>query len=76
MDLFGRNKAGKKTLMFILTGRTKRTEEKIGIAMVLMGRPGLLVLDEPVNGLDQEGILQLRELLKKLNKEHRTTILI
>lgn len=44
--------------------------------MALMGNPRFLVLDEPVNGLDPEGILQLRELIKKLNKEQGITVLI
>lgn len=51
-------------------------KQKLGIAIALMGRPRLLVLDEPVNGLYPEEIFQLRELLKKLNKEHGITILI
>lgn len=44
-------------------------KQRLGLAMALMGNREFLVLDEPVNGLDPEGILALRELLKKLNRE-------
>lgn len=51
-------------------------KQRLGLAMALMGNREFLVLDEPVNGLDPEGILALRELLKKLNREREITILI
>lgn len=51
-------------------------KQRLGIAMALLHSPSVLVLDEPTNGLDPSGIVEMRELLKRLNKEHGITILI
>lgn len=51
-------------------------KQKLSIAMALIGKPDLLVLDEPVNGLDPKNISELRMLLKKLNHERKVTMLI
>lgn len=51
-------------------------KQRLGIAMALLNRPEFLILDEPINGLDPTNIIELRELLKRMNREEGTTILI
>ena len=51
-------------------------KQRLGIAVALAGDPDFLVLDEPVNGLDPQGIIDIRELILKLNRERRITVLI
>ncbi len=51
-------------------------KQRLGLALALVAEPELLILDEPVNGLDPNGIADIRELLKNINKELGTTIFL
>lgn len=51
-------------------------KQRLGIAQALLGKPSILILDEPVNGLDPMGIRNVRELILTLNKKYGITVLI
>ena len=72
LKLVGLEDTGKKKARHFSLGMKQR----LGIAVALAGNPDLLVLDEPVNGLDPQGIIEIRELILKLNRERRITVLI
>ena len=51
-------------------------KQRLGIAIAIFGNPEILILDEPINGLDSEGIKEIRDTILKLNKERNVTFLI
>ena len=51
-------------------------KQRLGIALALAGNPDLVILDEPINGLDPQGIAEIRETLLRLNKEKNITFII
>ncbi|MGP6452583.1 ATP-binding cassette domain-containing protein [Streptococcus dysgalactiae subsp. equisimilis] len=51
-------------------------KQRLGIACALLGKPDIIILDEPVNGLDPQGIIDIRNLIKKLNKEEGITFIV
>lgn len=72
LRLVGLENTGKKKARNFSFGMKQR----LGIAVALCADPDFLVLDEPINGLDPQGIVEIRELILKLNRERRITVLI
>lgn len=71
LELVGLKDAGKKKVKTFSLGMKQR----LGIGMALIGEPDLLVLDEPINGLDPAGIKEVRDLILQLNKQGVTFII-
>jgi ABC-2 type transport system ATP-binding protein len=72
LNLVGLQNTGKKKAKNFSLGMKQR----LGLGIALLGDPEFLILDEPINGLDPMGVVEVRELLKKLNREYGITILI
>ena len=72
LELVDLRETGKKKFKAFSLGMKQR----LGLALALMNHPDFLILDEPINGLDPEGVAEFRQLLKQLNRERQTTILI
>lgn len=72
LDLIGLSNTGNKKAKHFSLGMRQR----LGIGMALINEPALLILDEPINGLDPDGIVEIRNLIKKINENSGVTILI
>lgn len=72
LKMVGLEAVGKKKVKNYSLGMRQR----LGIAVAMLSNPELLILDEPVNGLDPVGVVEIRNLIKKLNEEKGITVLI
>lgn len=72
LDMVGLSDVGKKKTKKFSLGMKQR----LGIGLALVGSPDLLILDEPINGLDPQGIVEVRETILRLNQERNMTILV
>lgn len=72
LEAVGLGNTGKKRVRDFSLGMKQR----LGIATAFLGNPSVLILDEPINGLDPEGIREIRQTLLQLNQEYQVTILI
>lgn len=72
LEAVGLSKAVKKKAKHLSLGMKQR----LGLAIAMLGNPELLILDEPINGLDPEGIVQLREVIANLHRDRGVTIFI
>lgn len=72
LKMVGLQDAGKKKVRQFSLGMKQR----LGIAISLLGNPDFLILDEPINGLDPEGVYEIRKMLETLNHQYGTTIMI
>lgn len=72
LEFVGLDKTGGKKFKSFSLGMKQR----LGLALAIMDDPELLILDEPINGLDPMGIKEFRDVILKLNREKKTTVLI
>lgn len=72
LDLIDLSKSGKKKVKNFSLGMKQR----LGIGLALVGNSDILILDEPINGLDPQGIMEIRDLVERLNREKNMTFLI
>lgn len=72
LEMVGLNNTGKKKVKNFSLGMKQR----LGIAIAMLGNPELLILDEPTNGLDPVGVIEIRNLITKLCEERHITVLI
>ncbi len=72
LETVGLSKVTKKKAKHLSLGMKQR----LGLAIAMLGNPELLILDEPINGLDPEGIAGLREIIARINRERGVTIFI